>query len=96
MIGVGVAIGIGIESKRVSFERERLDVYHAAVEYVGWVDTTAKETGGIPIPITNLMRIILKLMLENHGAPHLTWSMGVLPAFSIFFAFLWLCTDIFW
>jgi hypothetical protein len=35
LIGVGVGIGIGIEGDGMSFGHERLDVYQAALEYVG-------------------------------------------------------------
>ncbi|MCK6556910.1 transposase [Candidatus Binatia bacterium] len=36
---IGVGIGIGIEED-MSFGHERLDVYRAAIEYVGWVQRT--------------------------------------------------------
>ena len=35
-IGVGVGIGIGIEKSKMGFGHEKLDVYRAAIEYVGW------------------------------------------------------------
>ena len=35
-IGVGIGIGIGVEGDDMGFGHERLDVYRAAIEYVGW------------------------------------------------------------
>jgi four helix bundle protein len=36
-IGVGVGIGIGVEKEiGMAFGHEKLDVYRAAIEYVGW------------------------------------------------------------
>ena len=33
---VGIGIGIGIERNEMGFGHEKLDVYRAAIEYVGW------------------------------------------------------------
>jgi hypothetical protein len=54
LIDVGVGIGIGIEDDDMSFGRERLDVYRAALEYGGWSYdscTTGEKSMPIPIPI---------------------------------------------
>lgn len=36
LIGVGVGIGIGVEKAGMAFGHEKLEVYWAAIEYVGW------------------------------------------------------------
>jgi hypothetical protein len=41
VVGIGIGIGIGVGrslrgGKFVPFSHERLDVYRAAIEYVGW------------------------------------------------------------
>ena len=33
---IGIGIGIGVEGDDMGFGHERLDVYRAAIEYVGW------------------------------------------------------------
>ena len=62
-VGIGIGIGIGIERTCMGFGHERLDVYHAAIDYVGWsyhfceeLRFTRKQMitafpGTIPIPI---------------------------------------------
>jgi four helix bundle protein len=36
IVGVAIGIALGIEEERMTFGHEQLDVYRAAIEYVGW------------------------------------------------------------
>ena len=45
-VGVGIGIGIGIERTCMGFGHERLDLYHAAIDYVGWAYHFCEELKG--------------------------------------------------
>ena len=69
-IGVGVGIGIGIERIRMSFGHEKLDVYRAAIEYVGWAYRYAEGLPGHRHVKDQLLRASQAIPLniaEGHG-----------------------------
>ena len=60
---LGVGIGIGIEGKCMGFGHERLEVYRAAVDYVG-----RAYPGTIPMPIATPTEA--KRALTSGTKPH--------------------------
>ena len=69
-IGVGVGIGIGVEGDDMGFGHEKLDVYRAAIEYVGWAYRSCETLKGHRNAKDQLLRASQAIplnMAEGHG-----------------------------